>query len=79
MELKTIDGYQVVYQRQGNDRNGNPIYIVNIFQPYCPYGGITHFSNINHKTGARLDKHGNIKIISYNVGESILYLLSTIK
>ena len=26
-----VKSYLVAYQRQGNDRNGNPIYIVNVF------------------------------------------------
>jgi hypothetical protein len=69
MELIEYKNHFITYQRQGNDINGNPIYLVNIFVLYknC-------YQNVNfgefHKT-KRIDKHGNIRIKSYNIEQDI--------
>ena len=66
--------YFCTYQRQGNDKNGNPLYVVNIFKTY----GIVktfHFRNLNLETERRLDKYGNIKFTSYNILSDIDYIL----
>lgn len=71
MELKKINGFLVAYGRQGNDKNGNPIYLINVFEEYPD--GVYH--NINDELNRRLDKHGNIIIKSYNIEESLKSLL----
>ena len=74
MELKQYDNYLFSIARQGNDKNGNPIYIVNIFQLFS-YG----WDNINFKTGRRTDKHNNVKLSSYDIMNSKLEHNGTIK
>ena len=56
---------QVIYQRQGNDKNGNPLYIVNIFRDSI---------NVNWKSNKKKDKYNNIKIRSYNINADIQYI-----
>ena len=75
--------YFCTYQRQGNDKNGNPLYIVNIFKWY----GFEHLNDYTTKvlsncnftyatnTNRRLDKYGNIKFTSYNILSDIDYIL----
>lgn len=75
MELKQYNNYLVAYQRQGNDRNGNPIYIINIFKQY-ESGRIR---NCNSCTGRRLDKHDNIKVVSYNIDDTIKNIINTLE
>lgn len=70
MHIITIKDYTITYQRQGNDRNGNPIYIINVFQD----GG-----NVNFKTDNRKDKYGNIKLTSYNIDDTINRLINSIE
>ena len=43
---------QVIYQRQGNDKNGNPIYIINIFKE-------SSYKNFNH------DNFYNVDLLNY--------------
>lgn len=64
--------YLVAYQRQGNDRNGNPIYIINIFD------GNNITINLNYKTDRRRDKYGNIKITSYNIDNTIQSIIDNL-
>lgn len=68
MELKQYNNFFVVYQRQGNNKNGNPIYIINIFD--------SDFYNVNWRIGRRLNKYGNIKITSYNINETIQSIIN---
>lgn len=63
--------FLVVYQRQGNNRNGNPIYIINIFNLSAD-----NLYNYNIHTGRRLDKYGNIKITSYNIDSTIQSIIN---
>lgn len=65
-----VKSFLVVYQRQGNDRNGNPIYIINIFD------GNNITINLNYKTDRRRDKYGNIKTISYNIDSTIQSIIN---
>lgn len=71
--------YFCTYQRQGNDKNGNPFYIVNVFKTYgiVTYGIVKtfHFRNLNLETERRLDKYGNLKFTSYNILSDIDYVL----
>lgn len=62
--------FLVVYQRQGNERNGNPVYIINIFD--------NDLYNLNWKAGRRLDKYGNIKITSYNIDDTIQSIINSL-
>lgn len=62
--------FLVVYQRQGNDKNGNPIYIINIFD------GDNITINLNYKTDRRRDKYGNIKTTSYNIENTIQSIIN---
>ncbi len=56
---------QVTCQRQGNDKNGNPLYIINIFKDN---------SNVNYLSDRKKDKYNNIKIQSYNIDGDIQYI-----
>ena len=56
---------QVIYQRQGNDKNGNPIYIVNVFK--------NNF-NVNFLSNRKKDKYNNIKIQSYNIDGDVQHI-----
>ena len=91
MELLQInDVIMVSYQRQGNNRNGNPIYIINVFKKYYPCNthGMTNntnwvWSNYNYtlfdnKIVLKLDKYGNIKLTSYNIKDTINHLVKSI-
>ena len=60
---------QVIYQRQGNDKNGNPLYIINIFRDNI---------NVNWKSNKKKDKYNNIKIQSYNINADIQYICDSI-
>ena len=81
---KTDIELQVTYQRQGNDKNGNPIYIINIFKESSYknfnhdnfYNNITYF--IAERNNIKLDKYNNIKIRSYNINADIQYLCNSI-
>ena len=64
--------YFCTYQRQGNDKNGNPLYIVNVFR--MTESG-KYFYTMNPATNRRLDKYGNIKFTSYNILSDINYIL----
>jgi hypothetical protein len=75
MELYFINGYYITIQRQGNDRNGNPLYIVNIFQKVD-----NSFININNQQSRyKLDKYNNIKLTSYNIMNDINSIINQIK
>ena len=64
--------YLVTIQRQGNDRNGNPIYLVNIFDGSCLS------ANYNYKADRKLDKYGNIRLQSYNVDASVQAIINSL-
>ena len=66
---KTGIELQVTYQRQGNDKNGNPIYIINVFKN----NGFYDF-NVNYLSDRHKDKYNNIKIQSYSIVASIQHL-----
>ena len=66
-----INYYFVSYQRQGNDKNGNPIFIINVFDE--------NLNNINYSIDRRSDKYGNIKLTSYSIKEDIKHMLNSIK
>ena len=69
---KTGIELQVTYQRQGNDKNGNPIYIINIFQKSgykIFYNNITYF--VAERNNIKLDKYGNIRLSSYDIDGTI--------
>ena len=75
---------QVIYQRQEKKKNGNPLYIINIFKESSYkkfnhdnfYNNITYFVAIQKKI--KLDKYNNIKIQSYNINADIQYLCDSI-
>ena len=60
---------QVSNQRQGNDRNGNPIYILNVFKNNGTYN-----FNVNYLSDRKKDKYNNIKIQSYDIQRDIQYI-----
>lgn len=73
MELKKLNAtLYVIYQRQGNDKNGNPVYIINFFR-LENNNGLLRYYNVNHELKIKKDKHGNIKDTSYNINETINY------
>lgn len=70
------------YQRNGNDRNGNPIYKVNIFKKYypCSTGTMTNTKNyvysnysytIAQNQNRRLTKENDLRLQSYNIKADI--------
>lgn len=72
MELLQIGNYFVAYQRAGNDKNGNSIWLVNIFQESAyRRSGETFYNNITffvaRGQNSRMDKNGNIRLQSYNI------------
>ena len=67
---KEVKYYLVASQRNGNDKNGNPIYLINIFD------GNKLFISYNPASGRRLDKYGNIRIQSYNVDASVQSIIN---
>ena len=69
---KEVKHYLVVSQRNGNDRNGNPIYIVNIFDAEKLY------LNYNYSTGRKLDKYGNIRMVSYSLDADIQSIINNL-
>ena len=71
MELIKKEGYLITYQRQGNDRNGNPIFIMNFFDD-------TKLYNCNFKINEKKDKYSNIKTTSYCIDDSIDYYIKKI-
>lgn len=78
MELLQIGNYFIAYQRAGNDKNGNPIFLINVFQQY----GGQKWYNINYadkgKHGKRLDKNGNIRMQSYNIEADVKYMIESL-
>lgn len=70
MELKQYNGYYATFQRQGNDKNGNPIYIINIFD--------NDFYNVNWKVDKRKDKYNNIKVTTYNIDDTIKNIIDNL-
>ena len=84
MEMVKIGNYHVTYQRQGNDRNGNPIFLVNVFHQYYPCGNNSEwvYGNYNYTISTqqkkRLDKYGNIRIQSYNIEDSINRIIKSL-
>lgn len=65
MEIIVNENTICTYQRQGNDKNGNPIYLVNIFQKMT-FG---NWQNVNYWRckDKKLDKYNNIRLQSYNI------------
>jgi hypothetical protein len=76
MELIEYKNYFVTYQRQGNDVNGNPIYLVNVFERYGNYWQNANF--VKFKATNKLDKYGNIRIKSYNIIDDIKFMLDKV-
>lgn len=76
MELKKLNSTLfVTYQRQGNDKNGNPLYIINFFRLENS-NGLLRYYNVNHELKIKTDKHGNIKGTSYSINDTITYYQS---
>ena len=67
---KDVTYYLVTSQRNGNDKNGNPIYLINIFD------GNHTFINYNPQTERKLDKYGNIRLTSYNLEATIQTIIN---
>ena len=71
MEIIKKDNYYIVVQKNGKNANGYALYNFNIFD--------LNFNNINDKINHKKDKYNNIKIVSFNIKESVIYLISLIK
>lgn len=89
MELiKYNKNIYVTYQRQGNDKNGNPLYIINVFKRYDSTGNDDikkenayvnmNYTLLNDKYISRLDKYSNIKCQTYNIEDTIIRLCKLI-
>lgn len=68
--VKEVSYYLVAVQRNGNDKNGNPIYLINIFN------GNKLFISYNFASGRKLDKYGNIRLSSYNIDSTIQNIIN---
>ena len=65
MKIFEYNDFLATYIRQGNDKNGNPIFLVNIFQKCSNIRDKTNYywDNINNLIKDRTtDKNGNIRI-----------------
>jgi hypothetical protein len=69
-ELKQYKQYHYTYSRFGNDLNGNPIYLINVY-----VFNNNRYENINTLTGRKRDKYENIRMTSYNVDADIHYMI----
>lgn len=78
MNLELINGYFVLWQRHGNDKNGNPIYLVNIFKQVTNKDQVYYVSRNTCIKSATLDKYDSIKVKSYSIHDTIKYLISQI-
>lgn len=71
------DEFFYTFSRNGNDINGNPIYLVNIFKRYYPCKNTMEFIYANYNftyatnTGRKLTKHNEIRLQSYNIKSDI--------
>ena len=75
MILKEIGSYTISYIRNGNNKNGNPVYLINVF---INVGDETvkEYCNVNYTSIHKRDKNGNIRLVSYNIDNSIRDILS---
>ena len=78
MNLLEVGLYTVSYIRNGNDKNGNPVYLINVFQDISD-DGIKKYYNVNYSSTRKLDKNGNIRVISYSINNTIATILNDIK
>ena len=70
MELIEYKNHFITYQWQGNDVNGNAVYLINIFTK----GNKFYFCQ-NMQFNKRLDKYGNIRIKPHGAIEPGIYSL----
>ena len=77
MELIEYKNHFITYQRQGNDKNGNSIYLVNIFQKMS-FG---NWQNVNYWRckDKKLDKYNNIRMQSYNIEKDCKKLIESME
>ena len=75
MNLLEVGLYTITYIRNGNDKNGNPIYLINIFMSIND-DGIKKYYNVNYRSIHKRDKNGNIRVTSYNIDNSIKDILN---
>lgn len=73
MNLLRLKGFFVTYLRSGNDKNGNPVYLINFFDSENG-----RFYNCNYRQSRKLDKQGNIKVQSYCIEDNINSILKEI-
>ena len=82
MELiKYNNEFFYTYQRDGNDRNGNSIYIVHIVKEYYPckndkeyiYANYNYTIATNQKR--RLTKNNELRLQSYNIKADIEHII----
>ena len=66
-ELRQHNNYYYTVSRFGNDRNGNAIYNVNVYDQ--------KLDNINLCFNRRMDKYDNIHFQSYNVHSDICSMI----
>lgn len=78
MELiKYNDLFFYTYNRNGNDKNGNPIYLVNVFKIYYPCNNQTEYVHANynctiaHEQKRKLTKTNELRLQSYNIKSDV--------
>ena len=78
MNLLEVGVYIVAYVRTGNDRNGNPVYLINVFKDINDRG-VKKYYSINYRSTRKLDRNGSIRVTSYNIDDTIKMILSDIE
>ena len=71
MEMLKYKNIYCTYLKQGNTKNGNPIYILNFFKLVDD-----EYININHKFKEQKDSKNNVKVSSYNIDQHIEFLVN---
>ena len=78
MNLLEVGLYTISYIRNGNNKNGNPVYLINVFQGIND-DGIKKYYNVNCRSIHKRDKNGNIRVTSYNIDDTIKMILNDIE
>ena len=78
MILKEIGLYTISYIRNGNDKNGNPIYLINVFKDIND-NGIKKYYSVKYRSTRKLNKNGSIRVTSYNIDDTIKTILNDIE
>lgn len=72
MELYNYKNFIFTVQRHGNDKNGNPIFLVNIFKKDNIYNINWLFGKVDKKGNLRCKYYGNLpELVKKNIDDYI--------